>query len=76
MKKYLLNNYGYEHNNFYGFESELSEDELNKQLKDIMNKTRAYCYFTFYGHSFIQCSTEDSKVISLDNFWKESLKRK
>ena len=76
MKKYLLNNYGYEHNHFYGFESELSEDELNKQLQDIMDKTRAYCYFTFYGKSLIKCSTEDSKVISLDNFWKESLKRK
>lgn len=74
--KYLLNHYGYEHSQFYGFESDKSIKQLKKELDLIIANTKMYDEFVFEKKTFFKNSIDGFRFMTLDNFWKESLKRK
>ena len=76
--KYLINKYGPEENSYYGFESDLSLEELNAEFDNEGMKavrTGKYPTFKFQGYTFSHFNPflDDVKILTLEDFWRESL---
>ena len=74
--KYLIRCFTYDDgSSYHGFESDLSEYELNNQLDNLFEKTERRSDFIFQGTKLRKRGLlYKYSVLSLDKFWEYSLK--
>lgn len=78
--RYLINKYGHEENEFYGFESDLSFRELLQELESKIeagSKGGGSFNFEFQGYTFVNFDPnfEVIDLTTLEMFWLQSMAR-
>lgn len=80
MTKYLIESWGFEYTRYHGFESELSLEDLNRSLNRMLSESlssgRDKNVFDFIFEGYRLTGNEDLnwlKIITLEDFWQESL---
>ena len=75
MKKYLLQVCSFDELFYRGFECDDSKTFLQSKLKRLVKNTPKHRTFVFFGHEIDKASYYQYKIITLDEFWKNSLKK-
>ena len=78
--QYLINKYSHDDNEYYGFESDLSFQELMQELESKVeagSKSGDPFDFEFQGYTFVRFDPkfEFVDLTSLDIFWSQSTSR-
>jgi hypothetical protein len=76
MNKYLLRIYGCEENNFYGFTSDKTKEELNTELKTQIDKLIKRGNLKFGGKKVYYWTMDRAEIITLDEFWNRAYRKR
>ncbi len=83
MNKYLLRIYGWEENQFYGFMSDKTKEELRTELKAQIDKFKKrdstiFCdgNLKFGGKKFHYSTMDHAEIITLDEFWNRAYRKR